>query len=53
MTTTEFLKSLNLQDKIIKSAKLTLKKIYLETQPAPAPAVLITEKTKKTKPNSS
>jgi inner membrane protein len=30
MTTTEFLKSLNLQDKIIKSAKLTIKKIYLE-----------------------
>jgi inner membrane protein len=30
MTTTEFLKSLNLQDKIIKSAKLTLKKITLE-----------------------
>jgi hypothetical protein len=30
MTTTEFIKSLNLQDKIIKSAKLTLKKIYLK-----------------------
>jgi DNA repair exonuclease SbcCD ATPase subunit len=30
MTTTQFLKSLNLQDKIIKSAKLTLKKITLE-----------------------
>jgi inner membrane protein len=30
MTTTEFLRSLNLQDKIIKSAKLTLKKITLE-----------------------
>jgi hypothetical protein len=30
MTTTQFLKSLNLQDKIIKSAKLTIKKIYLE-----------------------
>jgi inner membrane protein len=29
MTTTEFLRSLNLQDKIIKSAKLTLKKITL------------------------
>jgi peptidoglycan hydrolase CwlO-like protein len=30
MTTTEFLRSFNLQDKIIKSAKLTIKKIYLE-----------------------
>jgi len=30
MTTTQFLRSLNLQDKIIKSAKLTIKKIYLE-----------------------
>jgi hypothetical protein len=30
MTTTEFIRSLNLQDKIIKSAKLTIKKIYLE-----------------------
>jgi inner membrane protein len=30
MTTTEFIRSLNLQDKIIKSAKLTLKKITLE-----------------------
>jgi hypothetical protein len=30
MTTTQFLRSLNLQDKIIKSAKLTLKKIYLK-----------------------
>jgi hypothetical protein len=30
MTTTQFIKSLNLQDKIIKSAKLTIKKIYLE-----------------------
>jgi DNA repair exonuclease SbcCD ATPase subunit len=30
MITTEFLRSLNLQDKIIKSAKLTIKKIYLE-----------------------
>jgi hypothetical protein len=30
MTTTEFIRSLNLQDKIIKSAKLTMKKIYLE-----------------------
>jgi inner membrane protein len=33
MTTTEFLKSLNLQDKIIKSAKLTLKKITLISSP--------------------
>jgi inner membrane protein len=31
MTTTEFIRSLNLQDKIIKSAKLTLKKITLES----------------------
>jgi inner membrane protein len=49
MTTTEFLKSLNLQDKIIKSAKLTLKKIYLETQPAPAPAVADNGKNEKDK----
>jgi inner membrane protein len=33
MTTTEFIKSLNLQDKIIKSAKLTLKKITLISSP--------------------
>ena len=33
MTTTQFLKSLNLQDKIIKSAKLTLKKITLISSP--------------------
>jgi inner membrane protein len=33
MTTTEFLRSLNLQDKIIKSAKLTLKKITLISSP--------------------
>jgi inner membrane protein len=33
MTTTLFLKSLNLQDKIIKSAKLTLKKITLISSP--------------------
>jgi inner membrane protein len=49
MTTTEFIKSLNLQDKIIKSAKLTLKKIYLETQPAPAPAVADNGKNEKDK----
>jgi inner membrane protein len=49
MTTTLFLKSLNLQDKIIKSAKLTLKKIYLETQPAPAPAVADNGKNEKDK----
>jgi inner membrane protein len=33
MTTTEFIRSLNLQDKIIKSAKLTLKKITLISSP--------------------
>jgi len=33
MTTTQFLRSLNLQDKIIKSAKLTLKKITLISSP--------------------
>jgi inner membrane protein len=33
MTTTEFLKSLNLQDKIIKFARLTLKKITLISSP--------------------
>jgi inner membrane protein len=33
MTTTEFIRSLNLQDKIIKSAKLTLKKISLISSP--------------------
>jgi inner membrane protein len=33
MTTTEFIRSLNLQDKIIKSAKLTLKKITLIPSP--------------------
>jgi inner membrane protein len=49
MTTTEFIRSLNLQDKIIKSAKLTLKKIYLETQPAPAPAVADNGKNEKDK----
>jgi inner membrane protein len=49
MTTTQFLRSLNLQDKIIKSAKLTLKKIYLETQPAPAPAVADNGKNEKDK----
>jgi inner membrane protein len=49
MTTTEFLRSLNLQDKIIKSAKLTIKKIYLETQPAPAPAVADNGKNEKDK----
>jgi inner membrane protein len=49
MTTTEFIRSLNLQDKIIKSAKLTLKKIYLETQPAPAPAVADNGKNQKDK----
>jgi len=49
MTTTEFLRSLNLQDKIIKSAKLTLKKIYLETQPAPTPAVADNGKNEKDK----
>jgi len=49
MTTTEFLRSLNLQDKIIKSAKLTLKKIYLETQPAPAPTVADNGKNEKDK----
>jgi inner membrane protein len=49
MTTTQFLKSLNLQDKIIKSAKLTLKKIYLETLPAPTPAVADNGKNEKDK----